>query len=266
MPPYGIAAWCVDPAAADRDVFGAVERHGLNSMHLAIGSTDDVASLKRSSWRAGVRRRCGETGVRISCLALNVVEQMAVCGACGDDFNRRQFSNIFLTALEFAAELAVPLIYVPSFGLAEITSDVCLRETAELIGRAAEAARPLRIDVASENSLGPADTTRLIDLVGQENFKILFDIYNPLRWGHSPMELIAAEFNSFAAQIHVKDGRLPRYGNAPLGEGDGNVIEIVQELLRRGFDGIFVLENDYARTRGLDVQKDLETLKTIGDW
>jgi len=265
VPNYGIAAWCADLADVDRDVFGVAEQNGLAVVHLGIGSADDVARLKRPAWRAGVGRRCDETGVRISCLALNIVEQMAICGAYGDDLNRRQFGDIFLAALEFAVEVAVPLIYVPSFGLAEITSDACLCETAELVGRAAEVARPLQIDVASENSLGPADTTRLIDLVGLDNFKILFDVYNPLRWGHSPMEIIAAEFNSLADQIHVKDGRLPGYGNAPLGEGDGNALEIVRELLRRGFDGAFVLENDYGRTRGLDVQRDLETLKMIGD-
>ncbi|AIO69090.1 sugar phosphate isomerase/epimerase family protein [Burkholderia oklahomensis] len=263
MPNYGIAAWCIDQADADRDAFDVAARYGLGAVHLAVGSTGDVASLKHSAWRIGVGRRCIETGTHISCLALNIVEQMAICGAYRDDSSRRQFWDVCLAALEFAAEVAVPLIYVPSFGLAEIMSDADLCETAELIGRVAEAARPLRIDVASENSLGAANCTRLIDLVDSDNFKILFDIYNPLRWGHSPKEIIAAEFDSFAAQIHVKDGWLPGYGNAPLGEGDGSVLEIVQELLRRGFDGTFVLENDYGKWRGLDVQMDLKTLKAF---
>lgn len=263
MPQYGIAAWCLDAAGSDRDVFAAAERHGLAAVHLAIGTADDVARLDRSAWRDGVGQRCRETGVRISCLALNIVENMAICGAQSNALSRRQFETIFLAALEFAAEASIPLIYVPSFGLSGIVSDDCLLQTAELLGHSAESARPLRIEVASENALGPAATSRLVDLVALDNFKILFDVFNPLRWGHSPMEIIAANFDSFAAQIHVKDGWLPGYGSAALGAGDGDTVRVVRELRRRGFDGMFVLENDYRKGHGFDVRTDVRTMRMI---
>ncbi|MCK4120522.1 sugar phosphate isomerase/epimerase family protein [Ralstonia nicotianae] len=265
MPEYGIAAWCLDPAGADRDALAAAARHGLAALHLAVDTAEGVARLTRPEWQDAITRCCQETGVRISCLALNIVERMPICGMHADEESQRRFQDIVLVALEFAAKAAVPLIYVPSFGLAEITSDDGLYETAALLSRAAESAQPFGIEVASENSLGPADTARFVDLVGQGNFRILFDIYNPLRWGHSPMEIIAVGFDAFATQIHVKDGWLPRYGNAPLGAGDGNVAEIVRELMQRGFDGTFVLENDYGEEHGLDVRCDLETLRMICD-
>lgn len=265
MPHYGIAAWCVEPAGRDRDVLGVAQRHGLAAVHLGVGSIADIARLESAAWRAAVRRRCRETGITISCLALNIVENMAICGARADNSSRRQFRDVFMTVLEFASEMAAPLIYVPSFGLSEITSDACLFETAELISRAAESACVLHIDVASENSLGPADTGRLTDLVGLGNFKILFDVYNPIRWGHCPLDIIAANFDSFAAQIHVKDGWFRSHVNAPLCAGDGDIATTVRELMRRGFDGTFVLENDYGRVGDLDMKKDLETLRMICD-
>lgn len=263
MPQYGMAAWCLDADSIDRDVFAVAEHHGLAGVHLSIDTADDVARLDCSAWRDGVSQRCRETGVRISCLALNIVENMAICGEHSNALTRRQFGAIFLAGLEFAAEERIPLIYVPSFGLSAIVSDDCLCQTAELLGHSAESARPLGIEVASENALGPATTSRLSDLVGLENFKILFDVFNPLRWGHSPMDIIAANFESFAAQIHVKDGWLPGYGNAALGTGDGDTVRIVRELMRRGFDGMFVLENDYRKGYGLDVRTDVRTMRMV---
>lgn len=265
MPQYGIAAWCVDSASVGQDVFDAAAREGLASVHFAVDTAGAVARLAHPAWRAAVERRCGETGVRISCLALNIAERTPLCGPSADVKSRQRFHDVVLAALEFAAEVNVPLIYVPSFGLAEITSNDDLSETADLLGRAAESARSFGIEVASENSLGPAGIERLIEYVGQENFRILFDIYNPRRWGHCPKEIIEAGFSAFATQIHIKDGRLPGYGNAPLGAGDGEVAEIVQNLLRRGFDGMFVLENGYGNVSGLDVKSDLKTLRLICD-
>lgn len=258
---YGIAAWCLDPA--DRDPFDIAKIHGLAAVHLAIGTADDVARLDCPVWKDGVRQRSRETGVRISCLALNVVENIAICGARGNALNRRRFQTVFSAALEFASEASIPLIYVPSFGLSEIVSNDCLLEMAELLEHSAQSARPLRIEVASENTLGPAATSRLIDLIALDNFKILFDVFNPLRWGHLPMEIIAASFDSFAAQIHIKDGWLPGYGNAPLGAGDGGIVRTVRELIRRGFDGTFVLENDYRQAQGIDVRTDVRTMRMI---
>jgi L-ribulose-5-phosphate 3-epimerase len=265
MPQYGIAAWCVDSASAGQDVFDAVALQGLASVHFAVDTADAVARLAQPAWRAAVQRRCRETGVRISCLALNIAERTPLCGSSADANSRRWFHDVVLAALEFAAEAKVPIVYVPSFGLAEITSNDDLREMADLLARAAESARSLGIEVASENSLGAESTERLIEYVDQENFRILFDIYNPRRWGHCPTEIIKSSFAAFATQIHIKDGRLPGYGNAPLGAGDGEIVEIVQNLLRRGFDGIFVLENGYGKVSGLDVKSDLETLRLICD-
>jgi L-ribulose-5-phosphate 3-epimerase len=197
---------------------------------------------------------------------LNVAERTPICGSSADVTSRRRFHDVVMAALDFAAEVKVPLVYVPSFGLAEITSNDDLSETADLLARAAESACSFGIEVASENSLSPSSTERLIEYVGHENFKILFDTYNPRRWGHCPMEIIDAGFAAFATQIHIKDGRLPGYGNAPLGAGDGEIVEIVRNLLRRGFEGIFVLENGYGNVWGLNVKNDLETLRLICDW
>lgn len=265
MPQYGIAGWCIDAGGERGDVVGAAARYGLAALHLAIETHEDVTRLRCQASCDALRRRCRETGVHLSCLALNIAERIAICGVNAEDRGRLRFLEIVASVLEFAAEAAVPLVYIPSFGLAEMTSDEALRETAELLAEAADLARPLGIDLASENSLGAADTARLVERVSRNNFRILFDVYNPRRWGHSPLDIIAAGGDVFAAQIHVKDGWLPGYGNAPLGDGDGDVAAIVRELMRRGLADTFVLENDYLRSRGLNVQADLDTLSAICD-
>ena len=132
MPQFGIAAWCIDAAGEDGDVFGVAKRHGLATVHLAIGTPEDVAGLASPSWRGHVRRRCRETGVCVSCLALNAVESMAICGPRRDEQSRRRFVAVFRAALDFVVELGAPLIYIPSFGNAEIVSESGLIETAEL--------------------------------------------------------------------------------------------------------------------------------------
>ncbi|AHI67681.1 sugar phosphate isomerase/epimerase [Burkholderia thailandensis] len=260
MPQYGIAGWCIDTGG---DAVGAAARHGLSALHLGVDTGEDVAALRSQASRDALRARCLGTGVRVSCLALNLAERIAICGARADEQIRMEFLEIVASALGWAAEVGVPLVYIPSFGLSEMTSGDAIRETAELLAEAADLACLFGIDVASENSLGAADTVRLVEWVGRENFRILFDIYNPRRWGHSPLSIIAAGGEVFAEQIHVKDGWLPHYGNAPLTEGDGDVTSIVRELMRRGLVGTFVLENDYMRSPGLNVQGDLETLCTI---
>ncbi len=107
-------------------------------------------------------------------------------------------------------------------------------------------------------------TLRLIDNIKSPAFKILFDTGNPVitenRIGAPPYLTMqdSWEFYSnikeFIYYVHIKDGVFVAKSDGIFnkarytfpGEGDGHVVEIVEDLLKNGYDGGFSIEPHMA--------------------
>ncbi len=107
-------------------------------------------------------------------------------------------------------------------------------------------------------------TLRLIDNVKSPAFKILFDTGNPVitenRIGDPPyLEMqdsweFYSNIKEFIYYVHIKDGVFVARSDGIFnkarytfpGEGDAHVVEIVEDLLRSGYDGGFSMEPHMA--------------------
>ena len=87
---------------------------------------------------------------------------------------------------------------------------------------------------------------RLLAIVDRPNARVFLDTQNPAQWGHDVPAYVDTLWPHLADQVHVKDGRDGRMGNAALGDGEAGFIATAAALVAHGFDGMLISENDYA--------------------
>ncbi len=219
MEAVGVAQWVLDragPAALAR-----AAQLGFTAIHL------DAAGASVPAYATAAR----DTGVAIAALATRSVE--------GAGLSR----DTVWAAIDAAAELGAPLVYVPCFHRTQIRDADDLARTADFLHEACAHAGPVR--VASENSLSASGNRALVARVNHPGFRVLVDHCNAVLWGHDPLELIDARLAHDCGQIHCKDTTGGGLGNAPLGDGDGRFAQTCARLRATGFGGLVVSENDY---------------------
>lgn len=122
--------------------------------------------------------------------------------------------------------------------------DEAIRRLSEL----AEIAEEADIVLVHENcdgwgGLGPNHTLELLEKVGSESLRLVWDTGNPVAHGQDPWEYYRA-VRDYIVYVHIKDGVMEddsmRYTYP--GEGDGCVREVLQDLLERGYDGGISIE------------------------
>ncbi len=182
---------------------------------------------------------------KVSAIGLNLVEAFGLNGQGARRFQTEFFESA-VHIVKQAAFLEVPAVYIPSFNKNEIVQASDFTATATFFRRLCRAVRGLPVMIASENSLSAGQQSALVHQVDEPNFRILLDIFNPLRWGHSVEEILCSVHPYLLDQVHVKDGILPAYDNVPLGRGEGNVAGIIDTIERLGFCNTYILENNYS--------------------
>ena len=107
-------------------------------------------------------------------------------------------------------------------------------------------------------------TLKLIEAVNSPNFTLIYDTGNPVfnvdysSGKNEGRQQSSWEFYShvkdFISYVHIKDGRMVKNDAGELehvytfpGEGDGNVREIVTDLISNGYDGGFSMEPHMVR-------------------
>lgn len=243
MTNVGYAAWSLprqfSPSALPDAMLMHVGIQTLRQMrNLGACRADDERALRQCL-------RCNDSRQKISAIGLNLVENFRLSSDAGNKF-RAEFFDLFLHVIEVAAFLEVPAVYIPSFNKNEISSMRDLAETASFFKTLCRSIRGYPIVIASENSLSAEQQLALVGRVGEPNFRVLLDIFNPLRWGHSVEDIVSLVHPYLLNQVHIKDGILPAYGNALLGQGDGNVVGMVEHIVRLGFCDTYILENNYS--------------------
>jgi sugar phosphate isomerase/epimerase len=115
---------------------------------------------------------------------------------------------------------------------------------------------PVHENCMNYGGMGWQYTLRLLENV--PGLRLVFDTGNPVfsedRSKKPPYPMQSSwEFYShvrdFVEYVHIKDGRIGPDGKAVFtfpGEGDGDVERIVEDLLRRGYDGGFSIEPHLA--------------------
>lgn len=150
-------------------------------------------------------------------------------------------------AVQVAADMKIPAVMLPSFFTSEITNEEELVNTAETIRYCCELAGEKGIDVYHESILTPEDQFRLNDMVGLPNLYVLFDTQNYAAMTDLDQLYIAEQFQPVMGhQFHIKDG-VKETSNRFVGEGEGKVMETIEFLKSKNYEGWIISENYYDR-------------------
>jgi sugar phosphate isomerase/epimerase len=197
--------------------------------------------------------------VQILAVAPGYLNDYGPVSPAGSD-NARKCRDIIRVAIDAAADLSVPLVFLPSFRAGEIRDERDLARTAEVLQEACEYAAGRPLALATENTLDAAGNLKLLEAVSRPNLYVLLDTQNPPLWGHDASALVRETWPRLIHQIHAKDGTGGQMGNALLGEGEGHFHETARTLRSRGFDGVVISENDYHGERSANAARDIRTL------
>jgi sugar phosphate isomerase/epimerase len=238
----GIAAWCLSEKGPDS--LAQVAKVGLNHAQVDFGFPGASNYLGHPEEIQVLCRASADSGVAIIGLGVRALNDVGMTRSHESEAARR-IDEICSSAVEATALLGARLVFFPSFRASAIMDAEGLQRTAGVLKRACQLAAPHRLQVCSENGLDVAGNQRLVDAVDEPNFRILLDSYNPVIFGHRPVDLLEKLGDRVARQIHIKDGQGGKVGDARLGKGDGEVLETLAAVRLSGAADFLILENDY---------------------
>lgn len=243
MNSLGYTTWCL-PKSCDLAVLPDVMM-----VHAGIQTLEQMHDLKACPVfnEQAVRQclGCYDRRHTISAIGLNLVENFGLNPAVGNRF-RSGFFEWCLYVVDIAYFLNIPAVYIPSFKKNVMVDAESVTETAAFFKKLCRAVQRLPVMIASENSLSARQQLVLAEQVGEPNFRLLLDVFNPLRWGHSVGEIISLAHCFLLDQVHIKDGVLPGFDNALLGQGQGNLADVIKQIKCAGFCNAYILENNYS--------------------
>lgn len=226
-PSVGVTSWTL-PFRGRHGLEWAAEQ-GFTHAHIDL---DDVADCSPAELRSSSEF----AGIEIAGLAVNRLEFLGA--------SHQQAIHSVQHTIDLAEELGARFVYLPSFAAAEITNRDDLIATAKLLHTAARRAAPRSITVATENALPCAELTELFALADDPALELLFDTQNLSYRGIDHHQVLATHGPRIRRFVHVKDGTT-RLGGARLGRGNASVRDTIGALTTAGFQGVFVIENDY---------------------
>lgn len=153
----------------------------------------------------------------------------------------------FKRAVEIAHMMETPNIRMFSFYLPEGSQPEQFKDAVfERIGKFTDYAKKNDVVLLHENEKGifgekAGQCRQLMDCFYGDNFKAIFDFANFVQAKENTLEAYKL-LKPYIAYIHVKDAFMEDGSVVPAGEGDGNVKEILEDLLASGFDGFLSLE------------------------
>ena len=239
----GVAQWCLDRKGPE--IMPRAAQLGFKAIHLDFAQPGHEDFLGDKSRGEQFRAAAEQNGVEIGALAIRAVEQIGMLSGSGSEAVGR-CRDLIHHGLDTAAKWGVRSIYIPSFFASEVKDENTLDETAAVLHEACEYARPSGITVCTENTLDGDGNKKLAERANHPLCRVLVDTFNPIYFGpHNVQELVKTVRPYMADQIHIKDGRDGKMGNATLGEGDGQFKETAAVLRSAGFGGTVISENHY---------------------
>ncbi|MGQ9631447.1 MAG: sugar phosphate isomerase/epimerase family protein [bacterium] len=215
-----------------------LQRYGYNGIEIR-GKEEHISPAASKSRRQEVKKLFDDRGVEI----------LSVAGYTR--FTEREKHPAMLDEIRRNLELAADLgaSFLRTFG-GDIPQGMSVGEACEIVAEglreAVSYAEEFQITIALEthDDFCLSDRVRrIVDLVGSDHLKVLWDVHHPYRFGESPEET-AGRFLGKLAYLHVKDS-FPLGGGRQLvllGAGDVPVLEIMRNLRRGGYDGYISVE------------------------
>jgi sugar phosphate isomerase/epimerase len=91
----------------------------------------------------------------------------------------------------------------------------------------------------------------IVESVGSPNLKVAWDAANFVQVGVRPFTEGYAMLRPYLEYVQIKDAILATGEVVAAGNGDGEVVETIRQLIRDGFDGFFSLEPHLSQAHAL---------------
>jgi len=240
-------AGIADEAGASLDVQIKAHRE-LGWKHIEIRNVDGVnlTDLCEEAFEEAAEK-LSSAGIAVTCFASQLCNWSRPI-IKHPDIDRQELARAIPRMLELGCRLIRTMSY-PNAGWPE---QKWRDEAVSRLRMLAEMAKDADIILAHENcdgwgGQGPKQTLELLERVGADNLKLVFDTGNPVAHGQDPWAYYEA-VREHLVHVHIKDGVLQdaqmRYSFP--GEGAGRVKEVVRDLLGRGYRGGLSIEPHLA--------------------
>lgn len=229
---------------------------GFSGISMDISLFDLPDSGARKEKMAAFLNAGKETGIVFPSLSVEVLNDAGLTSPEGTE-KADYVLDVCRRGIQIAYELGTEVLQLPSFNDGAIRSEEELRRTCEVIRRLCLDAAEKNVKIASENDLNQEDSLRMIGMVGQDNFRILFDTQNYYLNGVDNTSDLFRAIAPYVAQIHVKDGMGGVVSNALIGEGESG-FDKTAEAINEAYDGEWLLiETYYDRPPFSEIQADI---------
>jgi len=217
---------------------------GLDGVQLDVGDASRGFPLTRKSTQAAWQQAATDAGVQLISVAINALCRHGMNVRPDSDDGR--LARISIAAgIRAAHDLGLDLVQLPAFEGGFVRTAEERDNLADALRFACRLAADVGITVSSENVLDPDEFRELRERVAADNFRLFFDMQNyVLNRGLDQLQVLDELFDD-VVQVHAKDGVDGRLSSAVVGTGDAHVVEQIQLLLDRGYDGWITLENFY---------------------
>jgi L-ribulose-5-phosphate 3-epimerase len=226
------------------DAVRVCAEHRVDALQLDFGGPGRAPCLDDVRRQDAIMAACDEYGVNITALAGNQLNEAGL-GLPHDSAGRLALQKIMISMLDLAKRFSASLVFFPSFYRGLIRDQETLGRTARMLAWACREARDRGLIIGNENDLSIAWARQLAAEVNAENFRLIFDSYNPVKAGHKTIEMLEQMSGCFASQVHIKDGIGSQDGKIRLGSGEGNIRAILARLVKTDWVERYVIENDY---------------------
>lgn len=259
---FGACIWSLPETGPE--ACSIASRLGLEGLELDMGMWEDNLPLSGKALQKKFLEAGNSNNIEFMTLGVN-----ALCFyGMSQPEKRDTVKRILSASVETALAMNIPKLQLPSFLHGIISNERGLESTIESLRFVCELVEGTELLIGTENALSVSDNFRIAEEVGSSNLRFYFDTSNP-HWfgdGMDPVGMIA-QMADLICEHHVKDedGASPeeRYF-VPLGKGQSSFLRSVDAIIKSGYQGWLVLENDYSETLNLDdLKNDLELLKSI---
>ena len=217
---------------------------GLQGMELDFGDYEAGFPLSNGRIQEAYLECADRFGMELPSMALNALNKHGM-NHPADTYHGMVALETIRKGIVSAHRMNIPVVQLPSFDNGEIRTESDFYNVCEKLKIACDIAAKYDLIIAAENVLSSEKTLQLVEQVGCENLKIMFDTQNYyLDRGYDEAEILQ-NIHEHVIQVHIKDGFNQKISSALLGTGNVEFYKTVEVIRKTACTEWLLLENYY---------------------
>lgn len=227
-----------------------IEMRGVDGKGLVEYPLDEVKKIKE---------KLDANGIKLSAVG-SPIGKIQITDAFEEHF------ELFKHTVEIAKIMETPYIRMFSFFMPEGEEPEKYKEEVfRRLGMFVDYAKQQNVVLLHENEKEiygdvAVRCKEILDAFACDNFHAVFDFANFVQCKQDTKEAYEM-LKPYISYIHIKDALWENAQVVPAGHGDGNVKEILADLVKNGYEGVFSLEPHLADFSGFSALEQGETEK-----